>query len=250
MGEPEQEKRRPGYIYDPQAPLPEHLRPKPEPPLPRRRLKDVDVGEAAYRLKTLLWSITGLIMGFLMGVTATVYGRSPILIPICTIAVWAFVYFGTRWLTDSAGRAGASVYFSGGGTVPAVRQYSLADSMIARARFDEAAAELQRAAEQYPDDPEPCLRLARLLRDQLGRHDDAVRWFRQAVTRTGCTAATEIAATRELIEIYTHRLQTPTRALPDLARLAARHPHTPAAEWARRQLQEIKHEMRQEDERG
>ena len=122
--------------------------------------------------------------------------------------------------------------------------------MIARARFDDAAAEFERAAKQYADDPEPCLRLARLLRDHMQRYEDAVTWFRQGVSRRACDAATEIAATRELIEIFTHRLRTPRRALTDLARLAARHPDTPGGEWARRQLHEIKRELREEEESG
>lgn len=246
----EQEKRRPGYVYDPAAPLPEHLMPKPEPELPKRRLKDVDTAEHAFRLKAFTWSLAGLFLGLLLGVFLEMNGASPLMIPAAALGVWAVSYFGTLWFADSAGNVGASLYFASGSSTPAVRQYSLADSMIARARFADAAAELQRAAEQYIDDPEPCLRLARLLRDHMSRHEDATRWFRQAVTRKDCDTSTEIAATRELIEIYTHRMRTPTRALPDLARLAARHPDTPAGDWARRQLTEIKQDMRQEDESG
>ena len=169
---------------------------------------------------------------------------------VTSIGVWAFMYFGTLWFAERAGSTASTLYFSSGKSTPALRQYSLAESMIARARFDEAAAELERSASQYVDDPDPCLRLARLLRDHMQRPEDAVRWFRQGISRRGCDAGTEIAASRELIEIFTHRLRTPRRALPDLARLAARHPDTPGGEWARRQLHEIKRELREEDESG
>ena len=210
-------------------------------------LKDVDSAERAHRLRIAAWSLIGAAAGFVFGVMLTLLGL-PSWVPwVSALFVGGFMFFGTLWFAERAGSAAASVYFSSGSSTPAVRQYSLADSMITRARFDEAAAELQRAAEQHVDDPEPCLRLARLLRDHLQRYDDAVTWFRQAVSRRGCDAATEIAATRELIEVFTHRLRTPRRALPDLARLAAKHPATPAGEWARRELHDIKRELREED---
>ena len=244
------EKRRPGHIYDPAAPLPEHLKPEPEPELPKRRLKDSDSSEVAYRLRAFTWSLTGLLIGALVGVFLVIHGAPRWVIPVCALGVWALAYFGTLWFAERAARVGSSLYFSSGSSTPAVRQYSLADSMIVRGRYDDAAAELERAAAAYPHDPEPCLRLARLLRDSMNRHDDAVSWFRQGISRRGCDASTEIAATRELIEIYTHRLKTPRRAMPDLARLATRHPDTPAGAWARRLISDLKQEMREENQSG
>jgi signal transduction histidine kinase len=243
------DKRRKGHMYDPAQPLPEHLMPKREPEV-KGRLRDVDSAERAQRIRLGAWSLIGAVVGYLFGTMLTLLGLPAWMPLVCALFVGGFMFFGTLWFAERAGSAAASVYFSSGSSTPAVRQYSLADSMIARARFDEAAAELQRAAARHVDDPEPCLRLARLLRDHLQRHDEAVTWFRQAVSRRGCDAATEIAASRELIEIYTHRLRTPRRALPDLARLAAKHPATPAGEWARRELHEIKRALREEEESG
>lgn len=90
------------------------------------------------------------------------------------------------------------------------------------------------------------LRLARLLRDHE-RPEDAVVWFRAALARSA-DAGAEIAVTREIIEIYTHILRTPKRALPHLARLASRHADSPAAMWARREMAEIRQAMQQEEE--
>ena len=52
-------------------------------------------------------------------------------------------------------------------------------------------------------------------------------------------------ATRELIEIYTHHMKQPAAAAPLLARLVDRHPHSPAAEWAKRELALLRAELHQ-----
>jgi len=87
------------------------------------------------------------------------------------------------------------------------------------------------------------LRLARVYRDHLNDHERSISWFRNAANRTGCDAPTEIGALRELIEVYTHRMREPARALPDLARLASKHGGTTSGEWARKQIADIKKEM-------
>ena len=83
-----------------------------------------------------------------------------------------------------------------------------------RGRIDDAIAELEAASARWPGDPEPPLRLARLLRDQAARPADAIAWFRTAVDRSGSDAGAEIGALRELIEVHTHVLATPRAALP------------------------------------
>ena len=47
----------------------------------------------------------------------------------------------------------------------------------------------------------------------------------------------------ELIEVYTHRLKQPAAAVPLLARLASRHPQTPAADWVKRELALVRAEV-------
>jgi tetratricopeptide (TPR) repeat protein len=214
-------------------------------------LKDSDSAETAFRVRALVWSLPGALLGFLLGVLITLQTGAPPLrtILLSSLALWAAGYFGGLFLSERAGRAGATIYFSAGSKLPVLREFSLAESLVARGQTEEAAAEFERAAARYPDDPEPCLRLARLLRDRLGRFDDAIVWFRAAATRA-TDAGVNIAARREMIEIYTHRLRTPERALPDLARLAAEHPGTPAASWAQRELREIKQTLREQELNG
>ncbi|HSJ09163.1 MAG TPA: tetratricopeptide repeat protein, partial [Longimicrobiales bacterium] len=193
----------------------------------------------------ILLGILGMVVG--VGLAQQTGGNVVVYALIGMVAGAARIALAFR-AVDRAGQMASAVLMPSGSSTPPVRQYSLADSLIARERFDEAIAELQRAATQYPADPEPRLRLARLYRDRIRHNDNAVLWFRQALSVPRLDAATEIGAMREIIEIYTHRLKTPRRALSDLARLADRHPDTPAGEWARREMAAIRETMRAEDD--
>lgn len=206
---------------------------------PRRGLRDVDSFATALRVRTLAWSLIGGLPGAAIGAR---YG-APIAGGLLGVgAMFAF----TLIVAERAGRIGSSLYFSAG-SASGRREYSLADSLIARGRIDDAIAELQKASTTWPDDPEPPLRLARLLRDQAARPADAVAWFRTAVERSRNDAGAEIAALRELIEVHTHVLAAPRAALPYLARLASRHPDSAAGAWARAEMSRIKQAMRDEE---
>jgi tetratricopeptide (TPR) repeat protein len=207
-------------------------------------LRDSDSAEAVYRLKSFTWSLTGLVLGGLLGAYYAIQTGVPLLRPVLlgALFLWAVVYFGTLALAERAGRWGSSIYFSGGSRLPPRRDYSLGDSLVVRARYDEAAAEYEAATSRHPDDPEPCLRLARLLRDQLQGPAAAVPWFRQALARA--QGAHRLGIQRELIELYVHRLSEPGKALPELARIADEHGGTPSGEWALREMQAIRAAMR------
>lgn len=174
-------------------------------------------------------------------------GSSALMIVVGAAAGVAIAFFGSMLLSEYAGRAGSGVYFSSGASTRGQREYSLADSLIVRGRLDDAIAELEQASARYPEDPEPALRLARLLRDRCDRPADAIRWFRTAVERAGDDAGVVTAALREIIEIHTHVMREPLRALPDLARLASRYPDSPTGTWARREMAELKQSMRDEE---
>jgi hypothetical protein len=214
---------------------------------PRRkgRLRDVDSAAVAIRIKAFAWSLVVMVPAGFLGAYVGSGTRSPMLVTIGFAAGgFAVAFFGSLLAGEGAGRVAGSVYFSSGRSTSGRREYSLADSLIVRGRLDEAIAELQRAAVQYPQDAQPPLRLARLLRDRCARPEDALRWFRTAADRSAGDAGLEIATLREMIEVYTHVLRTPRRALPDLARLASRHPGSAAGAWARTELEAMKRMMR------
>ena len=211
-------------------------------------LHDRDTGETAQKFKAFVFSGFGGVVGVILG--SLVGGRmgAPFAgMVIGFIGGWLGTYLIVLGMAGRIAGAASSIYMPGGSSTPADRQYSLAQSFAVRDQFEEAAAEYQRCIAAYPEDAEPVLRLARLYRDNLQRHEDAVRWFKHVCAMPGLPAGTDIMATRELIEVYTHRLKQPAPALPHLARLAARHPQTPAGAWATRELGALKAELNRSD---
>jgi tetratricopeptide (TPR) repeat protein len=239
---------RKGYTFDPVEPIPEHMQPAAPAPMAKRALRDVDTAEAAFRVKAFMWGSTGGII-FALGLGFLFRAHPKLALPAFVFGLvggWAFTYFGVLALAERAGSTAGSLFFPSGKTTPGDRQYSLAQSYVARGLFDKAAVEYEACTVKYPDDPEPFMRLARLYRDELHRYDDAITWFKRATTIADIPAGTDMMAMRELIEVYTHRLKQPVAALPHLARLAARHPNTPAGTWAKQELAQMKAQMREE----
>jgi tetratricopeptide (TPR) repeat protein len=205
-------------------------------------IPDRDVAESMYRLKTLLWSSVGAGLGALIGTFYSLRADGPALLYIILFAVllWALVYFGTLFVANRVGSIGSSVYFQGGGSTPARREYSLAESLVARGRYDEALAEYERNVTQHPDDVELQLRIARLQRDAMQQPEAAAQSFRRALAIRGISPAFDALATRELIELYAYRMKQPRRAIPELARLTDRHTDPNVVQWARRELDLLK----------
>lgn len=142
--------------------------------------------------------------------------------------------------------SGATVRFlveSPGPGTPRPSEYSYAASLAARGRVEEAVAAYRAGETDHPRDPEPCLRVARLLRDELGRVEAAASAFRRARDRVAKDPARSLAVTRELVELYLHRSDMPRGALPELARMAHDHPGTPQGEWATAELRRLKAEL-------
>ncbi|MBR9989527.1 MAG: hypothetical protein KFH98_07215 [Gemmatimonadetes bacterium] len=189
----------------------------------------------AHRIKAFGWSLFALLPGFIAGS------------PLFAIGGFALAFAGSLIVAEYSGRVGTGLYFPGGSSTKGAREYSLAESLIVRGRLDEAVAELERASARYPDDPDPPMRLARLLRDQCARPVDAVTWFLTAAERGRSEPGAEISALRELVELYTSVLRTPPRALPHLARLASRHADSAAGAWARREIVAIKQSIHEEE---
>jgi hypothetical protein len=214
-----------------------------------RAPRDVDSANVAFRVKAFAWSLIALLPMALIGSRVGAGTRAPVLVTVLFAAAgFCVAFFGSLALGEWLGRAASGVFFSSGKSTAGKREYSLAESMIARGRFDEAIVEMERASLRYPEDVTPPLRLARLLRYNCERPDDAVHWFRTAAARCEDDAGMEIGILRELIEVHTHVLRTPRRALPDLARLASRHGDTAAGKRARSQMAEIRQTMREEDD--
>ena len=205
-----------------------------------RRLKDHDSAELAFRLRSGAY---GLMMLGMCTLGATLAGLPPILGLAAGLVASVAVYFGSLFIADRSGSIGASVYGTSGSSTPSLREYSLADSLVARGRYDEAAEAYQLLSEDFPADAEPRLRHARLLRDKSARYEDAALILKQTLSIPALKPETELAVLRELVELFTHKLKQPTRALPYLARIVEKHGDGATGQWARAEAKEIKQQM-------
>ena len=132
------------------------------------------------------------------------------------------------------GGAARAVYAaSSGADTPHTRHYSLAESLVARGASREAALEFERAAAQYPDDPNPCVRLERLSRDRLDARASAAEWLLRAhrVLRPG--AGLDLMVSQELTDPCLGALASPRHTIPELDLSVSAYPETPSAHWAR-----------------
>lgn len=134
-----------------------------------------------------------------------------------------------------------------GGPMRPTPQYSYADSLVARGRYEDAIAAYRDAireeAEDGPVDAEPYLRIARVYRDHLKQPEDAIRWFREARRASGATRGQINAATCEIVDIHVHGGGDPPRAIPELARLADEAAGSKVGDWAARKLAALKEEL-------
>ena len=207
-----------------------------------RSPRDFDSAGRAQNLRAGVYSaLAGVIFAFL---GARLFGALGFVIGWVVGAL--ILYFLITIIAGGAGNAISRVYLTSGSSTPKPREYSLGDALVSQGKLEDAVREFERAAAMYPDDPEPRLRLARLYRDQLHHVDRAEYWFQRVMQMPAVDAATETLAARELVELYTHRVRQPERALPILARLAARHKGSPTGDWARTELQSLKQRVRRD----
>jgi hypothetical protein len=198
----------------------------------------------------LVWSVPGAVIGLLAGAfVGTRLGVNPAVAALLGAAIGAGTSYGTvRLLVRAAGSAVQTVYAPSGASTPVKHDYSLAQSLVARGRYDDAVAAYRTHALEFPADPEPPLQLARLLDGQLQRPEEAARWLRHARTHCTLTTGQELMVAQELVRIYIDELAAPRRAMPELSRIVAGFPETPAAVTARRELEVMRELLVREHE--
>ncbi len=214
--------------------------------------RDVDSYDIASKLTVNSTSLLfGLVLGGLGAAGAQLVHHSALygFVAGSGIAVGLIQFFGRIFPTIMSDY-GSRIYAPDGSSTPAPPEYSLAQSLAVRGQFVAAIKTYEDAIFEHPDDPEPCIRIARILRDSLHRYDDAVLWFRRARDKSSITNGQEMMINREIAELYMFTMRSPSKATPELARLAQKHPDTAAGEWARKNLREIKEIMRTEESSG
>jgi hypothetical protein len=108
----------------------------------------------------------------------------------------------------------------------------------------------EQAIGEDPTDGQPYLRIARLKRDKMKDAEEAAVWFKRALSEATLSSGAHRLTLRELVELYEHRLGTPAKATPLLARMADAHAGTQDGEWAADELARIKRYMAEGGDRG
>ena len=201
-----------------------------------QRLKDTDSGERVHKLRAALYSAPGGLV--LCAVLGSKFGAVAGLIGL--LLGWAMAYFLIVGLMEGAGRVAQTVYAPSGASTPMRREYSQAQALRAAGDYAEAVKTYETFVAEFPEEPEPYIQIARILRDDLREYADAARWFRRARRDARLSLGQALLVAQELIELYRRKLGEPERAMPELARIADLVPGTPQAEAARRELTELR----------
>ena len=203
-----------------------------------KRLRDSDSALDAFRVKILMWSaamtVVGAGIGGMLSENGYVHIGAGLSMLLGAIAGGGGTYFGVNRIVGGATDVVSQIHNPIG--TPPKREYSQAESLVARGRYEEAAVAFEIHCAEYPDDPDPYFRLARLYAGKMERYEDAVTWWRRARQDAKLSPSEDLVALQETIEILLHKLRDPRKAIPDMAALAQRHPDTPAGRAAAKEL--------------
>ncbi|UCG87201.1 MAG: hypothetical protein JSW71_01250 [Gemmatimonadota bacterium] len=201
-----------------------------------KRLRNVDSAQRARLFQAAAWSLAGGAIGAMGG---KLIGVGAIAGFVVGFAVSFFVALA---IAESAGKLFGTIHNPSGRSTPVVREYSYPESLAIRGRYEDAIDAYQVCCADYPEDPEPYVRIGRIYRDGLAQYDEALLWFKRARTEANIDRGRELLVTQEIIEIYSRKLGQPRRAIPELARIVDRFPGDPAADVARREMRRLREE--------
>lgn len=208
-------------------------------PPPRRRYAEPGraTGPRTRDVSTLVQHAGPVVVGFGVGMVWAVWTPLPLITaPIVAFAVW----LGTRLVLGGVGAITSRYVGLRGTSTPPKREYSAAQAMVARGHYREAVDAYEIAAAESEGDPEPYLAIARLLCDHLRDFEGAAAWFRRARQDAQLSAGQDLFVASELAELYTTKLGTPQRAIPELARIAQLAPDSPQGRAAAQRVQELR----------
>ncbi len=215
---------------------------RPERPASTKGPGEVDLAARVRLVKAM--SLGGVSGGFL-GLLAGWFLGHPFLGGLLGVLFAGLVPF---LVSEKVGGAAHTLYAPSGGSMRPNRDYSRAEALAVRGHHDDAIAVYQEAIDEVPSDPEPYLRIARLLTDRMNDPENAAVWLQRALEETELRDRWEMVLVRELTALYRHRIGAPARAAPLLARIAERHEGSPDGEWAREELADVKRLMTEDAE--
>lgn len=127
----------------------------------------------------------------------------------------------------------------GGGTGIRIPPYSHIQTLLQRRDWASARAELEAFVDEHPSDPRGWLDLGRLLHREFGESEAGVHALRRGVDRARMDALVHRQYVATILDIR-RATGEPERAGRDLAVLAEATDGTPSADWARRELEELR----------
>ena len=196
--------------------------------------RDIDSARRARLLMAASWSLAG---GAIGGFAGRFIGVGAL---VGFIVGFAVTFLISVVIVESAGGVAGAMISPSGKSTPFIREYSYPESLAIRGRYEDAIDAYQVCCSDYPEDPEPYVRIGRIYRDNLNQHDEALLWFKRARSEATVHRGVELLITQEIIEIYTNRLNTPERAIPELARLAEKYAGDPSGDSAQRELNRLR----------
>lgn len=217
---------------------------KPRVPPPKRTYekrahdRDVDAAKRGRTIKMASWSLAGGLIGAMggLGVVYQAGWNLGIGLILGFLLGFLLTFIVTTFFIEGAGAVAGTIYHPSGKSTPPKREYSYPESLVARGHYDEAVTAYQLCCADFPEDPEPYVRIARLYRDRLEAYEDALFWFKRARSDATVDKGRELLITQEIIEIHTRKLDAPKKAIPELARLVDRFPEDPVADWAKGEI--------------
>lgn len=214
------------------------------------KLKDTNLAARAFRLQGIVWgAYVAAITIFVSSIAAGIAGIGPPVIYFMWLGgVLAGVLVSIISLNVAGGGAAVmgKIHNPSGKSTPAVREYSRAQSLVKRGQYSEAVDAYEVAVVEFPEDPDPYIRIARVCRDQLRDYERSLQWFKRARVDAAIDMGRDLVVSQEIIELYRKKLETPRKALPELARIIERFPKHPQAEAAKRELERLRAELRAE----
>lgn len=215
-------------------------------PPPKRTYKQRRYRGSATDTQDLYAAVGSAVVGFgVGGLLAARLGRSII---VGALAGAIIAYAVTKVVLWLSVKLIAGPLQPSGSSTGYKTDYSLPRSLLAQGKFAEAAEAFEIAALESDGDPDPYFELARLYRDHFRQYEDALAWFRRAQTDARLSSGQELLATQEIVDLYTMKLGTPRKALPELIKLTERFPGTPAAEGAAKELASMREMLARERE--
>jgi tetratricopeptide (TPR) repeat protein len=155
----------------------------------------------------------------------------PVLLLVCGVVFAAI---------DTTARGFAQILL-GAGNLPPAPAHSAQESLIARGFYQEGVEAWQAHLQEHPDDHLGRIKLAGVLRQHLGKPDEAERLYLQV--RNGRPGPREeFLAWNLLLDLYRQTGRT-DRLMVELARYADRYRNTAAGRNAAALLRELKTDM-------